>query len=121
MSWTSRLKRSVTVEGRSSGEASDAEARDLPPVEAMDASALSRDEVIGVLRDDLLLLAQERLTADEVDPDGHIFDYGYVDSLSAVIFLARIEERFGVQIEDVELLDTVSSLSAIADRVRQPS
>ena len=36
---------------------------------------------------------------------GHLFDYGYVDSLSAVMFLAWIEESFGVHIEEAGLAD----------------
>lgn len=120
MSWTNRLKKAVGGEASPARRDVSGAELELPPVEARDPSALSRDEIVGILRDDLVLISEEKLTVAEIEPDGHIFDYGYVDSLSAVIFLARIEERFGTQIEDVEILDGVSTLEAIADRIKLP-
>ena len=96
MSWTSRLKKAVTKDETRANETNDSSQLDLPPVEMTDATSLSAEQIVDLLREDLVLISENKLTSDEIDPDGHIFDYGYVDSLSAVIFLARLEERFDV-------------------------
>ncbi len=116
MSWTSRLKKSVGAGGGAPAEPLD---RKLPPVDPVDPASVSRDAIVAMLRDDLVLISDGKLSHAEVEPDGHIFDYGYVDSLSAVVFLVRIEERFGVQIEDMELIESCSDLTSIAGRVQQ--
>ena len=90
----------------------------LPPVQPVDPGSVSPGDILELLCADLVALGEGKLDRGEIDEEGHLFDYGYVDSLSAVAFLARIEERFGVQIEDIELLDGVSSLRAIVERVR---
>jgi acyl carrier protein len=74
-------------------------------------------ELVDRLRQRVAELSDGKLAAPEIDPDGHLFDCGYVDSLSAVLFLARIEEEFEVRIEDTELLGELSSLRSIADRI----
>ncbi len=66
------------------------------------------------LRDLLVELSENGLSVAEIDFAADIFDYGYVDSLTAVAFLARIEERYGVQIEDMDLVERLNTLDAIA-------
>lgn len=117
MSWTSRLKKSVG----STGSAPQPSERQRPAVDPVDPASLSRDAIVSLLSDDLVLISDGKLTRDEIEPGGHIFDYGYVDSLSAVVFLVRIEERFGIQIEDIELFESCSDLASIADRIQQGS
>ena len=120
MSWTQRLKKAGrSEEAVAHRAASEAPGPNLPPVAPVDAKTLTREAIVELLREDLVLISEGKLARDEIDPRGHLFDYGYVDSLSAVIFLARIEERFGTQIEDVELIESTTDLLAIADRVRR--
>lgn len=80
-------------------------------------SSLSREQLVELLREDLVELAEGKLDPGEIEAEGHLFDYGYIDSLTGVSFLARIEERFRVVIEDIELLDDLTSLDAIAKRL----
>jgi acyl carrier protein len=42
-----------------------------------------------------------------------------VDSLSGVMFLARIEEQWGVHIEDLDLVGRLNTLEAVAAHVRE--
>jgi acyl carrier protein len=65
----------------------------------------------------LVELSEGKLSLDGIDPDRHLFDHGYVDSLSAVMLLAHIEESYGVPIEDVELVENLTSLNALAARI----
>jgi len=55
-----------------------------------------------------------QLRVDEIDPDEHLYDAGYVDSQSSVALLAFIEERWGVAISEVDLVGRLSSVAALA-------
>jgi acyl carrier protein len=85
------------------------------------ASAAAADPGTADLRAELLRLLLEvsegKLDGVAIDPAANIFDHGYVDSLSAVEFIARIEERWGVAIEDMELIERYTSLDAVAAHV----
>jgi acyl carrier protein len=82
-------------------------------------AATDADDVVERLRSHVAALSEGKLTAGEVDPEGHLFDYGYLSSLTAVMFLANIEEQFGVEIEDLELVEELTTLSAVAARIRE--
>ena len=41
-----------------------------------------------------------------------------MDSLSGVMFLARIEEQWGVHIEDFDLVERLNTLEAVAAHLR---
>jgi acyl carrier protein len=116
MSWTNRLKKAVAGDADPEPQAP----RLAPALAApVDAKALGRAELVALLRNDLVEISEGKLALDEIDSNGHLFDFGYVDSLSAVVFLARIEGRFGIQIEDLALLETLTSVNAIADRIKR--
>jgi len=84
-----------------------------------DASPATVDLVLDDLRRHLADLSEGKLSADAIDVSGHLFDYGYIDSLSAVMFLAHIEERWGVQIEDADLVEKYKTLQALAAHIHQ--
>ena len=71
------------------------------------------------LRRELAEISDGKLTAEAIDPECHLFDYGYVDSLSAVMFLAHVEETWGVRIDDVDMVERLNTLSAIARYVSE--
>ena len=72
------------------------------------------DEIVSGLAQQLAELSEGKLVASAIDAKGHLFDYGYVDSLSAVMFLAHIEEKYGVHIEDMDLVEKYTTLDAVA-------
>ena len=116
MSWTSRLKKVVGGDPEPAPQV----ARLAPAIVApVDAKTLDRAELVELLRADLVEISEGKLALDEIDANGHLFDFGYVDSLSAVVFLARIEDRFGIRIEDLALIETLTSVNAIADRIER--
>jgi len=53
----------------------------------------------------------------EIDPSANFLDYGYIDSLTGVVFLAEIEERFGVELDDIEVVERLNSLEALAEHL----
>jgi len=69
---------------------------------------------VEALRAMLVEVSEGKLRARDIDPTANLFDFGYVDSLSGVMFLARIEEQWGVQIEDVDLMRRLNTLEALA-------
>ena len=80
----------------------------------MAASAATAEDLTESLRALLIEVSEGKLQASDIDPSANLFDFGYVDSLSGVMFLARIEEQWGVHIEDVDLVERLNSLEAVA-------
>jgi len=80
-------------------------------------ASVGRAQVIEELRTRLAAISDGKFAATSIDPAVNVFDYGYVDSLSAVLFLAHVEETYGVAIDDVELVERLNTLDAIADHV----
>jgi acyl carrier protein len=61
------------------------------------------------------------LEPDAIDPTAHLFDAGYVDSMNSLTLLDFIEERYGVEIPEVDLVGGLSTLSALAEYVAERS
>lgn len=82
----------------------------------------TRDEITDQLRN--YIRAEFEIEADdgEFTDDVHLFDYGYVDSLGAVKLMGYIEEAFGVEITNKDLMmhamNTLNEIAAVvADKV----
>jgi acyl carrier protein len=58
--------------------------------------------------------SRAQLTPDQLDPAGNVWLAGYVDSLSYVEFLVHIQERYGVEVSDVDLTGPLNSIQALA-------
>lgn len=80
---------------------------------------MDAQEILTGLKKQLAELSEGKLDAAAIEGGGHLFDYGYVDSLSAVMFLAHIEEQYGVHIEDMDLVEKYTTLDAIARHVAE--
>lgn len=84
----------------------------------MAASAAMVGDLVEALVALLVEVSDGKLQAGEIDAAANLFDFGYVDSLSGVMFLARIEEQWGVHIEDFDLVERVNTLEAVAAHLR---
>lgn len=80
---------------------------------------MGAEEIVQKLKQQLAELSEGKLDAAGIDAKGHLFDYGYVDSLSAVMFLSHIEDTYGVHIEDLDLIEKYTTLDAIARHVAE--
>jgi len=89
-----------------------------PAIRLQSPTELSHDEMVELLRRDLAEISDGDLRFEEIEPDAHLFDFGYVDSLRAVLLIARIEERFDIEIEDVEFVEALTTVTALARRIR---
>jgi acyl carrier protein len=92
-----RLARSI-FKGRAE-RVEKAEKPALAPV-ARRTSGADLDAILDDLRRWTAEISDEALRAEELDPDASIFDEGYVDSMSYVNLLARVEERYRVAVPD---------------------
>jgi acyl carrier protein len=63
--------------------------------------------------------SEAQLSACEVDARARLFDHGYVDSLSAASLLAFIDQRYHVEISEVDLVGRLSSLDALARHIQE--
>ena len=79
----------------------------------------SPKEIAASLREHLADLSDGKLEAGSIVETAHLFDYGYVDSLSAVSFLAHVEDRYAVRIDDVDLVERYYTLEAIARHIHE--
>jgi acyl carrier protein len=77
-------------------------------------SPATLEDRVEELRALLVSVSEGKLQARDIDPAANLFDFGYVDSLSGVMFLARIEEQWGVHIEDFDLMTRLNTLQAVA-------
>jgi acyl carrier protein len=73
--------------------------------------------VIQALRQHLAEVSLGRLRAEEIQEHGPLFDRGYLDSFSYVEFLAFIEQRYGVRIEDSQLAGHLTTIAAMAEHI----
>ena len=83
------------------------------------SSATTTVSFVEELRALLAEVSDGKLQAGDIDPTANLFDFGYVDSLSGVMFLARIEEQWGVHIEDFDLVERLNTLEAVAAHLRE--
>ena len=81
------------------------------------SSAATGSDLVGELCALLVEVSEGKLKPEDIDPAANLFDFGYVDSLSGVMFLARIEEQWGVHIEDFDLVERLNTLEAVAAHV----
>jgi acyl carrier protein len=73
-----------------------------------------RTRIVDELRGIVVDLSQGALGPADVDAAVPLFDFGYVDSLSAVELIERIRVRWGVEISEVDLVGRCHTLDALA-------
>ena len=121
MTWSGRLKKALLGEERGQPATSVELDRASPPAASHRADATTGQDILADLKSTLVALSEGKLSTEQIDPAAHLFDYGYIDSLTAVNLLGHIETRYGVAISDVELAGRLSCLQALADHVREES
>lgn len=59
--------------------------------------------------------------AEEIDLHVHMFDAGYVTSISAADLLAHIQMRYGHDISETKLIGPLQTIDALARFIQSPS
>jgi len=96
------------------------EEKQAPPAPEPSAPAAggSAEAILANLRAFVVKLSEGRVTAEAIDPKGHIFDYGYVDSFKSAELLAFIHKQYGVEIPEVHLVGRLNTLDALARHIQ---
>jgi len=76
--------------------------------------APTSDSALDWLRASISRISRDHIPPEDIDVRAHLFDSGYVDSLSSTELLADIERRFGVRIEEMDLVGRLSNIDALA-------
>lgn len=58
---------------------------------------------------------------EEIDTKIHMYDAGYVTSITAADLLAHIESRYGVDISETKLIGPLQNLEALATHIESES
>ena len=86
----------------------------VPRPHAIDAEPATVDAIVESLRRQIGVQSRGRLTPEDVDPDVHVYEYGYLDSLSYVEFLLHVETTWGVRVGDVQFVSRFNTVRALA-------
>ena len=74
-------------------------------------------EIADALRIEIARESDGQVEPDGFDGQASLIDDGILDSLGSVRILLLIEERYGVHIEEVDLLGKLHCLDALAEHV----
>jgi methoxymalonate biosynthesis acyl carrier protein len=81
---------------------------------------MNLDEIRGKLTTFIMEKFEIEQDDEDFGPDVHLFDYGYVDSLGAVVLMSFIEETFGVQITNKDLMmysmNTINEIAEVIEK-----
>lgn len=88
-----------------------------PPAAAFGADASGAAAVLASLRECVSRLSEGKLAVEAIDPKGHIFDCGYVDSFRSAELLNFVEKQYAVSIPEVQLVGALCTLDAIARHI----
>jgi acyl carrier protein len=81
----------------------------------------SRSEIEASLRRFFAERSGGALSADAIDPSVHLFNSGYLDSMSSLSLLDFIDERYGVTVPELDLVGPLCTLAGLADFVAERS
>jgi acyl carrier protein len=73
--------------------------------------------IIEDLRATVARISRDHLSPESIDVRAHLLDSGYIDSLSSTELLADIERRFGVRIEEIQIVGKLCTIDALAREI----
>jgi acyl carrier protein len=93
-----------------------------PSADATAASAptgagLTSASVVETLRATVARISRDHLPPEAIDIRAHLLDSGYIDSLSSTELLADIERRFGVRIDEMQIVGKLCTIAALAREI----
>jgi acyl carrier protein len=124
----SRFKKSIVGEGANppARERSDdvAEASNPPVQAASDLAANTAtpgggEAVLTALKLKVAELSSGQMSPELIDPAVSLFDYGYVDSLSAVTLISFVDETYGVSVTELDLVGELGSIQALTEHIER--
>jgi len=83
-----------------------------PAVAAPDSAS-----VVETLRATVARISRDHLAPESIDIRAHLLDSGYIDSLSSTELLADIERRYGVRIDEMQIVGKLCTIDALAREI----
>jgi acyl carrier protein len=80
-------------------------------------AAAASGSVMEFLRATVSRISRDHLPPESLDVRAHLLDSGYVDSLSSIEMLTGIERRYGVRIEEMDIVGRLCNLEALAREI----
>ena len=81
---------------------------------AAPVAAPTSGSALNWLRATIARISRDHLSLESIDVRAHLLDSGYVDSLSSTELLADIERRFGVRIQEMDIVGRLCNIEALA-------
>jgi len=79
--------------------------------------ASTSSSTLDWLRASVSRISRDHIPPADIDVRAHLLDSGYVDSLSSTELLADIERRFGVRIEEMDIVGRLCNIAALAREI----
>jgi acyl carrier protein len=76
-------------------------------------------EVLAELTSQVCETMPDPREPEEVDVELHMYDAGYVTSITAADLLAHIDERYGLDISETKLIGPLQNLAALAAYIHE--
>ena len=80
-------------------------------------SSDSGDDILSALKTKISELSNGQLGEDDLDANAMLFDFGYVDSLSAVTLISFVDSQYGVAVTELDLVGAINNLQLLADHI----
>ncbi len=96
-------------------------AKPAPAAAPASGSDLSVEAIVDDLVAHILTTMPDPRPASEIDLHVHMFDAGYVTSISAADLLAHIQATYGLDISETKLIGPLQNIQALAAFIKQPT
>ncbi len=81
------------------------------------SQGLNFEGVLADLRECIRDLSPDALPVEEIDPQLHLFDAGYVNSTTAADLLIHLENRYEVHVAETDLVGRLRNLDLLAKHI----
>lgn len=90
---------------------------ETPPV--ADAARTDREAVASELCGFIAGRLDDGVGSETIERDKDLYDVGYLDSMRGADFLVFIEKRYGVAVQESDLIGALHTVDALADHVSE--
>jgi acyl carrier protein len=80
-------------------------------------SSASAADIAQVLLEHVANGSQGEFSPEDIPSDAGLFDEAFIDSISSIKFLDFISDRYGVDIDEVELVGRLGSVDALVQHI----
>jgi acyl carrier protein len=98
-----------------------AQAREPVADRVRPASRFTQDEILKDLVDHICSTMPDPRAPEEIDTQLHMYDAGYLTSITAADLIAHIDARYGLDISETKLVGRLQNLAALASYIESPA